>query len=164
MAILVPEKAIKDYRELKVGDVIWGASMQFRPGYVADYATTITDLGVAYKDSRFYERPTIIGSSLDNAIIIGMKTIDPFGEVFESHFFASDNNMMGGEASYNDHFYFRSREDAEEYIAWANGQIAVDESVRIQYEWREGEDSFLDDDWPDDDFYEPREYDNEDMS
>lgn len=137
-------KAIKSLDEITVGMELWEGSWQFRPGYVGANPMIVTALPVKLGESRFNENDYTVEDYMYHAYIIPFERFDDRSE--EGRIFCGDCNIgWGEEESYNDHFLFRTKEDAEEFVKAGAALLQTDPDVITNFALQEIEDGFLED-------------------
>lgn len=143
-------KAIKSIDEITPGMELWEASWQFRPGYVSETPMFVTGVPMKLGESRFNDTGYTIKNNMYHEYIIPFERWEDRSE--EGRIFCADNNIGWGEdASYNDHFLFRSKEDAEEFVKAGAALLETDPNVITAFALQEIEDDLVDDydDYPD---------------
>ena len=112
-----PSKAIRDYHELKVGDIIYYFGGSHYPFYVGKEA-----LRIVRAPELFKQHPKYSSIHMDQADEVVFTTVYHNNtRIYENMEFASDNNLRPG-YSHNDNYLFRSLEDAEEFARTAKAE------------------------------------------
>lgn len=127
-----PINAIRDYRDLKVGDELWGVCGVYPPS--ADDKPSV----VAAMPRKFRNHPEFGDHSSQGDEVVFDVRCHWHGEGESMMQFASDANMVPG-YSHNDNYEFRSKKDAEAYAAW------------LRYEWEKRPDLIAEQKWLHDD-------------
>lgn len=138
-----PQSAIADFRDLRVGDVVYEVYGIWPP--CRGKQKTVTRAPIKFSEHPEYS--DIHKSSADKMVF---DLAYPDGLTVMS--FASDRNLMPGH-SHNDNYLFRSEEDAESAVIWlrdrwSSSPGSIAEEVERMFTW----DSF-DDRWEDHDYF-----------
>ena len=112
-----PLNAIRDYRDLKIGDEIWGVCGVW-PVWADDKPSLIVGLPRRFRDHPDFDP---IHSSQGDNIVYDVRHYWHEGNQSTMHF-AADGNMVPG-YSHNDNYEFSTKADADAFAAW------------LRYEW-----------------------------